>query len=353
MKRYPFFLLFPILVAGFAILPQQVRAEKPYYQGKTIEILGESRVGGGTDTVARITATVLPKHIPGKPKIVVRTMPGGAGAIANNIFYEKGKPDGLHLLQNSSSPIALQLRSRDIAKYDLLAYKHIGNIARGGNMMVVRKEALERVFDPKAEPVVCGTKEGEETWMAMPIWGREYLGWNIRWIPGYSGTSDMELALRRGEIDMMGTSNAFIINRLKDEGLVTILCQGGSYKRGKFVRRPDFPDVRTFVETLEDKKPTGRAWRAYVVWVGGNLVDKLLSAPRGTPDKYVSILVDAYGKMAKDPQFDKLMKRMVTEVYDVGTGEETAELLREVLDVPQDVLDYGIDLQRKFGIIAK
>lgn len=352
MKRFVSVFMFFILVSGVAFLPAAAVA-KPYYQGKTIEFLGESRVGGGTDTIARIAAASMPKYIPGKPKIVVRSMPGGAGAIANNIFYEKGKPDGLHLLQNSSSPIALQLRSRGIAKYNLLDFTIIGNVARGGNMLVVRKEVAKNLTDPKAKPVVCGTKEGEETWLSMTIWGKEFLGWNVRWIPGYSGTSDMELALRRGEIDMIGTSNAFIIKRLRDEGIVDVIAQTGTFKKGEFVRRPDFAKVPTFTELMGDKKPTGVPWEAYIVWVGSSIVDKFLCAPRNTPKKYTSILIDAYAKMAKGPKFDKLIRRMVTDVYVVNTGEDSKQLLRNVLDVTPETLEYGKKLQKKFKIVAQ
>lgn len=347
-----FLLLLFFLVCVFLSSGTLWAAEKPYYQGKTIEILGESRVGGGTDTMARIIASVLPKYIPGKPKVVVRAMPGGAGSIANNIFYDKGNPDGLHLLMNSSSPISLQLRGREIVKYNLLDYKHIANVARGGNIIIIRKGALKRLYDPKREPVICGTKEGEETWNGILIWGKEFLGWNVRWVPGYSGTSDIELAFRRGEVDVFGTSNAFIINRLREEGLAVPITQGGSFKGGKFSRRPDFPDVPTFVETLGDKKPTGVPWKAYLVWMGPKLVDKFLVAPRNTPDRYVSVLVDAFAKMAKDPKFDQLVKKMVSAVYEVNVGAETTNILRNILDVPKEVLEYSRGLQRKFGIIS-
>ncbi len=352
MKKCGGSLLLFLLFMVFWWAPSPGHAAAPFYQGKTIEILGESRVGGGTDTMARIIATFLPKYIPGNPSIVVRAMPGGAGAIANNIFYAKGKPDGLHLMMNSSSPISLQLRSRDIAKYDLTKYSHVGHINRGTNLLLVRKDALKRLTDPKAEPVVCGTKEGEETWMAMGLWGREFLGWNIRWIPGYSGTSDIEMAFQRREIDMFGTTNAFIIKRLQEEGSITPISQGGIYKNGKFIRRKDFPDVPTFVEVLGKKKPTGLPWQAYMAWVGAGDVDKFLVAPRNTPKQYMSILTSALEKVSKDPKFDEMVKRMVSEIYDVGIGEETTNLLKEVLTVPPEALDYGRNLQTKFGLIA-
>ena len=188
--------------------------------------------------------------------------------------------------------------------------------------------------------------------MAMTMWGREFLGWNIRWVPGYSGTSDIELAFQRGEVDMFATSNAFIIKRLQGEGLVNVLAQGGTYKNRKYHRRSDFPDVPTFEEVLGKKKPTGLAWQGYRAWVASVEVDKFLVAPRNTPKKYVTILRTAFEKTSKDPKFDQLVKRLVSEVYEVGVGQETADTINEVLAAPPAALEYGVSLQRKFGVIA-
>lgn len=341
-----------LLLLGGSLLAVPTSHAAPFYQGKTIEITVPSRAGGGTDTMARIFAYFLPTYVPGNPKVVVRNQPGAAGAIGNNIFYASGNPDGLHLVMNASSSVALQLRSRDIVKYDLTHFKHIGHVNRGGNLLMIRKATLKRLNDPKAEPVVCGTKEGEETWLGMALWGRELLGWNIRFIPGYAGTSEMELALQRGEIDMFGTSNAFIINRMRNEGLVSVICQGGIYKNKKFVRRPDFPNDPTFVELLGKQKPTGLSWQAYMAWTGPEEVDKFLVAPRNTPKEFVSILVGAFEKMSKDPQFDQRVKKMVSDFYGLGVGNETGELLKEVLAAPPEALDYGRNLQAKYGLVA-
>ena len=118
------------------------------------------------------------------------------------------------------------------------------------------------------------------------------------------------------------------------------------------MRRNDFPNVPTFVEVLGNKKPTGLPWQAYMAWVGGREVDKFLVAPRNTPKQYASILIDAFAKITKDPQFDEKVKRMISDVYEVGIGQETTDILKEVLTAPPAALDYARNLQIKFGIIA-
>ncbi|MBI2933986.1 MAG: hypothetical protein HYY29_00285 [Chloroflexi bacterium] len=325
----------------------------PFYQGKTIEITVGSTAGGGTDTAARIIAAVLPKHIPGNPRIIVRNVPGTQGAVNANVFFEKGKPDGLNLMENSSGSLSLQLKKDPIVRYDLAKFKHIGNIARAGSVLFVRKGLKDRITDRSGPPLVVATAAGSESWQAMPIWAREFLGWNVRWVTGFLATSEMELAFRRGEIDMLATANSFIIRRLVEEGLAETVTTEGAFREGKFTRRPDFPDVPSFDEVLGDKKPSGLPWQAYLAWVGPGLVDKFLSAPQDTPDNLVSILVESYERMAQDPQFISLVKKTVTDVYDISTGKEINDMMRTVMSAPPEAVQYGKDLQVKFGILPK
>ncbi len=325
----------------------------PYYQGKTIEIMVDSTAGGGTDTIARLTAAYLPKYIPGTPKIIIRNFAGAGGVIANNSFTEKARPDGLYLIQNATSPLFMQLGKRDMIKYDLTKYRHVGNVARAESVILVRKGLIGRLTDSKAQPLVVGTREGGETWQAIPMWGKEFLGWNLRWIAGFGGTSEMELSFRRGELDMIGTSNAYVIRRFQEEGIADMLATVGSLKGDKFTGRPDFPEVPTFDSMLGAKKPTGVPWQAYIAWMGPNLVDKSLAAPQRTPDNVMSILTDSFAKMSKDAQFNDMVKKTVTDVYDISVGKETDDLVKLVLSTSPEALAYAQDLQRKFGIAAQ
>ncbi len=325
----------------------------PFYQGKTVEVISASPAGGGTDTMARIIAAYLPKYIPGNPRMVIRNQPGAQGAMGANIFVEKAKPDGLTWMMNSTGAMSLQLKKESIVKYDLLKIKHVGSVARAESVVMIGKGLKPRLLDPKAAPVVVGTGEGAETWNAVTLWGKEFLGWNVRWVSGFGGTGEMELPFRRHEIDMFGTSNAYVIRRLIQEGLADPVASIGTYQGGKFVRRPDFPDVPTFEEVLGDKKPSGLPWQGFLVWIGPTMIDKFLSIPMETPDNVYAILTDGFAKMAKDPDFDSVTRKTVSEVYSVSIGKEIDSLMRDVLTAPPEAVQYGKDLQIKTGIISR
>lgn len=323
----------------------------PYYQGKTIEIAVEAAAGGGTDTLARIYAPFFTKYIPGNPKVIIRNQPGAA--VANNIFYAKAKPDGFSLLHSSATAISRQQRKVDIVQYDVTKYRFVATLSGGTGVIIVRAGQKARLTDPKAEPLVIGTKSGEDTWEGPLIWGKEFLGWNLRWLVGFGGSAEYELALRRGEVDVFGTGQGFLIERMLQEKTGEPIVAVGTLKDGKFVRRSDMPNVPSFEELLGNKKPTGLPWQAYLSWVGPELVDKFLAAPPKTPDSIMGIITDAYVKMTKDPQFDAQIKKMIADTYDFTVGKQADELVNLILAAPPEAVDYTLDLERKFGIIAK
>ncbi len=321
----------------------------PYFEGKTVEMLAGTAAGGGTDATARAVAAYIPKYIPGNPRILVRNQGGAGGVVAANSFFERAKPDGLSWLHGSSSIIANQQRKREIVKFDMKKLVAIGNIGEAGPVVGIRKDAVKRLTDPKAEPVVVGTRTGEETWNLVPLYGKEFLGWNVRWLTGFGGTGEIVLAFRRGEIDMFGDSNN--LKMLADEALADYTAQIGRYQNGNFDRRVDFPDVPTMLEVLGARKPTGIAWDGYISTLAPQAVFKFTGLPPGTPDNIAGILREAYGKMAKDPKFNDLLKKTFAEVYDINIGADTQRLVKDSLDVNPEAPNYVDNLLRKYGVM--
>ena len=64
------------------------------FSGKTVTIIVGYKPGGGYDATARLLARHLPKHIPGKPTVIVQTMLGGGGLVALNHLAKIAPQDG-------------------------------------------------------------------------------------------------------------------------------------------------------------------------------------------------------------------------------------------------------------------
>jgi tripartite-type tricarboxylate transporter receptor subunit TctC len=319
-------------------------AETPYYEGKTLKIIVSSSPGGGTDSAARLIARFLPKYLPGNPKTAVQNMPGGGGTIANNYFAAEVKPDGLTLLQDSSSGIGNFVRGGPTIKYDPRKFRVIGGISRAGSLLLIRNDARPRLTDRSAKPVVVGDTDGIRSWMAMTVWGAEYLGWNLRWIYGYPGTRELALAIRQAEIDMWSTQNAKLVRDLQREGVVQILATDGN------ARRKDFPETPTFVELLGPKRPSGLAWQAYLAWSGAPELDKFLVAPEGTPDHLVNLLREAFMKAMKDPELDQEGDKFFGEGWKAHPGEVIEAVIREHTAIAKEATDFLARIRQKYGL---
>jgi len=320
------------------------QSDTPYYQGKTFRILVSSGAGGGTDAAARLVSRFIAKYIPGNPKVIVQNMPGGSGTIANNYFATEAKPDGLTLLQDASSGVMNFMRGGSTVKYDPRKFKMIGGVSRPGTLLMIRNDARARFTNRSAKPVVVGDTDGIRTWIAMTVWGAEYLGWNLRWIYGYPGSRELQLAIRQGEIDMWSTQNAKLVKDLQSEGVVQIVCTEEDR------RREDFPEVPTFAELLGAKKPTGVAWQAYNGWAGAPELDKYVVAPEGTPDHLIKILREAFSKLMKDPEVDKEGDKFFGDGWKPQSPEKIEAVVHEQIAIPKEAKDFITKMRQKYGL---
>ncbi len=314
------------------------------FQGKTLTILVSSSPGGGTDTAGRLISQFLPKYLPGNPLTVVQNMPGGGGTIANNHFYANAKPDGLTLLQDSSSALGNFNRGGSRIKYDPRKNRAIGSIARGGSVLMVRKEVKDGLSDPKSRKLVVGDTDGIRTWVAMTVWSAEFLQWNLRWLYGYKGSRELSLAMRQGEIDLWATQNAKLIGDLRKEGVVELVYQQDEE------RRAEFPDVPTFIEYLGKKKPSGVAWDAYGAWANAEDVDKFIVAPPKTPDNVVAALREAFNKLNSDDEFKAQADKFFGESWALNSGDKTEAMIKKITSVPQKAQDYLTQMRKKYGL---
>src|SRR5262245_53902619 len=93
-----------ILVLVAAGVP--AAAQDEFYKGKQIRLIISAGVAGGYNTYARLLAAHMPNHIPGKPDIIVQSMPGAGGLLATNFLYAQAPQDGSYLgLIHSTVPL--------------------------------------------------------------------------------------------------------------------------------------------------------------------------------------------------------------------------------------------------------
>ena len=324
-------------------------AQEVSFADKRINAIIGATAGGGTDLSTRLVGRFLEKYLPGSPRVVYRNMPAGNGVQATNYFANDAGRDGTFWIGGGNAYIDAQVLRQAIVKYDPRNFHFIGGIARGGSVVSLRQDRLSNLTDRSRPPVVVGTGDGTGTWEEMLCWGAEFLGWNIRFVVGYPGTSAMILALRRGEIDSLGTSNLGMLAGLREQKAYKEFVQIGEIHDGKVVPRGYAPEVPTMNGLLEGKL-SGVAKDAFTYWTDSNQLDKWYALPPSTPANVVAAYRTAFEKIFTDAEFLKLGQSQISPDFGHQTADEVARLVRDTSYPSVEVTAYTHQLRVKHGL---
>lgn len=332
-------------------LASHAKAQEPVsFKDKTVTMIVGYAPGGGTDAAGRLIAQFLTKHMPGSPALVVRNMPGADGLTALNYFVQQVKSDGMTITLGSSVQIdPLSYRVPQVA-FDPTKFIYIGGVGRGGAMVIIDKDGLARIRDPKAEPVAIGSIGGvPRSTMQTIAWGIEFLGWNAKWVIGYRGTNDVMLALERGEVNLTSTGNMFQLAKLTSSGNFAILTQSGTLKDGKLLPRPEFVNAPLFPDMMKGKIKDATAQNAFDYWQSLITADKWLALPPGVPADVVATYNTSFERLMKDPEFTEL-GRKISEDFEPMSRQDVELLVQTLANTPDEALGYMKQMLQKQGL---
>lgn len=312
-----YILLALVLSLPFVALLESVHgAAKPYYQGKTITFIAPHEAGGGTDITARIWSRFLPPHIPGKPAIIVRNMPGGGASVGGNYAYSAPK-DGLTLMVGSSNTGIGSLLQTKGVKYN---YESMPIVCMVGTaeVMVGWPEFIKTYKDfTKAPKLIFGMEPlpnpSTATWLIF----KDATGTKSHDVLSFQGGADRALAWYQKETNLTWLTAPQYSQSAKsevDKGIAVIMMQSGLLALDGTMRRssswPNIPTVGEVWKELTGKDPSGIEWEACLAMLGYcRTANKPLLFPPGTPQEYVNILIEASSKMIKDPGYQEAAKK--------------------------------------------
>jgi len=314
---------------ALGLLPLSVWAQPQPYAGKTVTIIVGYKAGGGYDATARLLARHLPKHIPGKPTVIVQNMPGANSMIAANYVYNVAKPDGLTIgTFNRNLPVA-QLTKVDGVKYDMTKFAWIGSAASECTILAIRSDLpYKSVEDLKKakEPVVIGaTGPGANTY-DFPLLLKEFLGLNLKIVTGYQSSADIMLAIERKEAD--GRAGSFTsIRPFIDRKLVRPLLRA----------RADEPGVEQ-LPIDEDLAPNPRAKAIMALRSAPEIVGRPYVMHPNTPPELVNIMRKALAETIADKDLVAEATKAKMDLNYVG-ADVALKVMKEMLSQPKDVVD--------------
>jgi len=322
-------LAFVALLALALAAPRTGLAQTSPFEGKTITIVVGFKTGGGYDRTARVLARHLPKHIPGKPNVIVQNMPGANSITAANHVYNVAKPDGLTLGTFNRNLVLAQLTHVPGVKYDMRKFAWIGSAASETTILAIRADLPYKTFDElrkSGKTVVIGaTGPGANTY-DFPLLLKDLLGVDLKIVSGYSSSSDIMLAIERKEVDGRAGSYSSL-QQFIGRGLVRPLVRARAIEPG--------------IENLpvdEDLAPNPRARAIMALRSAPEVIGRPYVTTPGTREDIVRILREAFRNVIKDPQLLAEAEKAKMDFEFIG-GDETLKIVNEVLLQPKDVVD--------------
>jgi hypothetical protein len=260
--------------------------------------------------------------------------------VALNDWANKAEPNGLFVTigaQSQTDPDAV-IRTR--AKYDPTTFNYVGGLAAYSQGLFVNKDAVERLYDKSAKPVVMGLVGSTlRSGNYQVLWGGAFLGWNVKWIRGYTGTAELRQALERGEIDMTTFGASKDIEYLLRTGKFAVVSQSSTVKGGKRVPRSILGNAPIISDLVSGKIKDPLAQKAFDYGEYVSQVGMWLALPPRTPDRIVAIYVNAFEATLNDPQYQAEFAKIDPD-SPVASKADLEELVHELAKVSPETLEY-------------
>jgi tripartite-type tricarboxylate transporter receptor subunit TctC len=315
----------------------------PYYEGKTIEVIIPFPVAGGSDIWIRTIAPYLEKQIPGNPKFNFRNVAGGRGIPGMMEFAVKAKPDGLMVLVSSATNYFPVLLGDKAAKYDFRQWKPLLVNPVGGVMYASPASGIKRAEDlAKAKDLVYGGISAIGLDL-IPLITFELLELDAKGVLGFKGRGEARIAFERGEtnIDYQTTPayNATVVPLIKEGKAIPLMSFGQLDDSGNIIRDPAVPDLPTVPEVYEKirgKKPSGRFWETYKVFMpSGFAVQKILWVKGDTPGEVLQVFYAAADRLEKDKDFSAKTDKVLGG-YPLLRGDRLEKTIQKSFQIDSD-----------------
>jgi tripartite-type tricarboxylate transporter receptor subunit TctC len=198
------FLVLMAAILVFTLTSGIALAAGPFYEGKVLRIVVGSAAGGGYDLYARALARHIGKHIPGAPSVIVENMPGAGYLIMTNYLYKMAKPDGLTVGHTNAGLFLSQLLEQPGIEFEARKFIFVGSITKDNPVTILNKargiKNLEEWVASKTPVKLGGVGMGSDQDNKTRV-AQKMLGLPIQLISPFKGSSDIRLAVEKGEID--------------------------------------------------------------------------------------------------------------------------------------------------------
>ena len=306
-----------------------------YYTGKSIEMLIGADVGGGYDIYARLVARHLSRYIPTAPVMVARNMPGAGSAIAGAQLYSKSPKDGTVI--GALMPGAIMgriLDERASTLFDPTKFVYIGTADSGTRVCITMGNAQTKTYaDALRQRTIMAASQAGGATRDYEALHNHATGTKFEIVSGYKGTSDIMLAMERGEAaGLCGLDYSSLKSQKPDwlrDKTINILVQDALEPEPELTAM-GVPTIWPFIKNELDRK-------AVELVLSQQLFGRSYVLPPGAAPEAVAILRKAFAATVADADFlaDAAKARVSITT---SSGERLQEVVTRVHSAPKEVV---------------
>jgi tripartite-type tricarboxylate transporter receptor subunit TctC len=304
----------------------------PFYKGKQIHLIVSTGPAGGYNTYARLVAQHMSSHIPGNPAIIVQNMEGASGIKATSYITSVAARDGTVIAATHNSIPTAPLVARDAVRFDVNKLSWIGSVTKDSFVGYVWNTApIQTIEDAKTKEIILGGNAPGSPNVDYTIVSNALFGTKFKLIRGYPSIAEINLAMRRGEVQgnfsvSWSSLKTTMFDWLRDRQ-VRVIAQFG------FTKHPELPDVLKFL----DQAKTEEDRQLLEVMLAPQEFSKPYFAPPEVPAERLEILRRAFDATMKDPNFIMAAKKLYLNVDSPMPGAELAALVAKLSQTPVSV----------------
>jgi tripartite-type tricarboxylate transporter receptor subunit TctC len=318
--------LLPATVAALLLVSLSRAPADDFYKGKTITFVVGFSAGGGFDAYTRLIARHFGKHIPGNPATVVENRTGAGSLIAANYIFNQAPHDGTVIGNWTGTLVLQQVLGNKAAKFDGRKFGWLGAPTPDSFVCALTKasgiKTMDDWFKSKRPIKIGGTAPGDNT-DDVPRLVQAALGFPMKLVEGYKGTSKIRLAAESGELEggcWAWQSIKVTWAKSLQSGEVHVVLQAIEESS------PDLKNVPlaiNYAKTDEARALLGIVNGAY------SKGSRPYTVPPGVPQDRLQLLQKAFVETLRDPDLVKEAKKSQLEINPVD-GAAIAKLMAGV-----------------------
>ena len=308
------------------------QSPRNFYKDRTITFYLATPPGGSWDVYSRILISHFSDHIPGHPKIILQYMPGAGGVRLLNFMAQSAPKDGSAI----ATPLPTSLLSAAFAPkqshFSPPAFQWLGSMARIQDVISVGSSSpVQSISAAKRRPATMGaTGTGSNTYFDVVL-ANALLHTKFKLVMGYEGSSDLDLAIERGEIDgRADTWDDWTTDHSEwvKDGKIKQLVQIG------LTKLPEIGDVPLFSDLVANKQDK----KLLDFLSPGAAIGRALFAPPGTPPDRVAVLRDAFAQTMNDPGYLADARSHKLSAGDWKSGVEVQKTVEDDFNAPPQLV---------------